>query len=350
MADATASPRSVEARMRDVDADWLAKTPEDVIEPDLPIVDPHHHLWDFRNSRYLLDEMLADTGSGHNVRATVFIECTSMWRAVGSVPDHMRPVGEVEFVNGISAMSASGRYGETRVAAGIVGHADLALGAAVEEVLAAQVAVGGDRFRGIRYSISYDDAPEIHNSHTGAPPDAFRSEAVRDGYRKLGEMGLSFEAWMYHPQLGELAALIEACPDTAVVLNHCGGPLNVGPYAGRRDENFRDWKAGIEAVAKAGNAHVKLGGLGMPICGFDFQHRDAPATSEELATSWRPYVEACIEAFGPDRCMFESNFPVDKVSGSYRSYWNAFKRLASGASAEEKAAMFHDVAARFYKL
>lgn len=336
--------------MRDVDRSWLAKTDEAAIEPDLPIVDPHHHLWDFKNSRYLLDEILLDAGSGHNVRATVFIECTSMWRPKGAVPDHMRPVGEVEFVNGIAAMSASGRYGETRVAAGIVGHADLALGAGVEEVLAAQVRAGNGRFRGIRYSISYDAAPEIHNSHTGAPPDALRTDAVKAGYRKLGEMGLSFEAWMYHPQLGELAKLVEACPDTAVVLNHCGGPLAIGPYAGKRDEVFQAWKSGIATVAKAGNVHVKLGGLGMPICGFDFQHRAAPAASEELASHWRPYVEACVEAFGPERCMFESNFPVDKVSGSYKLYWNAFKRLAAGASPDEKAAMFHDVAARFYKI
>mgnify|MGYP002628655420 CR=1 FL=1 len=350
MTEVKASPRDVEARMHPVDPAWLGKTVEPVIEPDLPIVDPHHHLWDFRNYPYLLEGILADVGSGHNVRATVFIECSAMWTRAGDVPDPMRPVGEVAFVNGIAAMSASGRYGDVRVAAGIVGHADLMLGSAVQDVLAAQVRAGNGRFRGIRYSISHDDAPEIHNSHTGGAPDAFRQSAFRDGYRTLGRMGLSFEAWMYHPQLRELAALVEACPDTAVVLNHCGGPLGIGPYAGKRDAVFRDWKAGIEAVAKAGPAHVKLGGIGMTINGFDFQTRAAPASSTELADHWRPYIDACIEAFGPERCMFESNFPVDKISGSYRTYWNAFKRLASGASAAEKAAMFHDVAKRFYKL
>ncbi len=247
-------------------------------------------------------------------------------------------------------MSASGRYGACRVAAGIVGHADLGLGDAVEPVLAAMDRAGGGRFRGVRHSISFDAAPEIHNSHVGAPPDLFRTDAFKAGYRTLGRMGFSFEAWMYHPQLGELVHLIEACPDTPVVLNHCGGPLGVGPYAGQRDAVFKDWKASIEQVAKAGNAHVKLGGLGMPINGFGFQTREAPPSSEELADAWRPYIETCVEAFGPDRCMFESNFPVDKVSGAYRTYWNAFKRLAKGASAAEKSAMFHDVAARFYKL
>lgn len=346
----TKAPSSVETRMRPVDPAWLAKTDEAVLEPELPIVDPHHHLWDFRGYRYMLDEILADAGSGHNVRATVFIECSAMWRPKGDGPDHMRVVGETEFVNGIAAMSASGRYGDCRVAAGIVSHADLGLGGAVEEVLAAHDRAGNGRFRGVRHSISFDAAPEIHNSHVGAPPDLFRDAKFREGYRTLGRMGFSFEAWMYHPQLGELAALVEACPDTPVVLNHCGGPLGIGPYAGRRDEVFKDWKAGVERVAKAGNVHVKLGGVGMPINGFGFQTRPAPPSSEELATAWRPYIETCVEAFGPARAMFESNFPVDKASASYKTYWNAFKRLAAGASAGEKADLFHDTAKRFYRL
>ncbi len=336
--------------MRTIDPAWLAKTDEAVLEPDLPIVDPHHHLWDFRNYRYMLDEILQDTGSGHNVRQTVFIECSAMWRPKGDGPDHMRPIGETEFVNGIAAMSASGRYGDCRVAAGIVSHANLALGSAVEEVLAAHERAGNGRFRGIRHSIAHNDAPEIHNSHIGAPPDQFRHAAFKDGYRALGRMGFSFEAWMYHPQLSELVHLVEACPDTPVVLNHCGGPLGIGPYAGKRDAVFKDWKALIQNVARAGNVHVKLGGIGMPVNGFGFETRETPPSSEELAQHWRPYIETCIEAFGPDRCMFESNFPVDKASGSYKTYWNAFKRLASGASAAEKAAMFHGVAKRFYKL
>jgi len=346
----TKAPSSVETRMRPVDPAWLAKTDEAVLEPELPIVDPHHHLWDFRGYRYMLDEILADAGSGHNVRATVFIECSAMWRPKGDGPDYMRVVGETEFVNGIAAMSASGRYGDCRVAAGIVSHADLGLGGAVEEVLAAHDRAGNGRFRGVRHSISFDAAPEIHNSHVGAPPDLFRDPKFQEGYRTLGRMGFSFEAWMYHPQLGELAALVEACPDTPVVLNHCGGPLGIGPYAGKRDAVFKDWKAGIERVAKAGNVHVKLGGVGMPINGFGFQTRAAPPSSEELATAWRPYIETCVEAFGPARAMFESNFPVDKVTASYKTYWNAFKRLAAGAGAGEKADMFHDTAKRFYRL
>ena len=344
------SDGSVENRAKETASDWLALTDEDVLEPDLPIIDPHHHLWDFKRSRYLLDEILADIGSGHNVRQTVFIECTACWRPKGVGDEAMRPVGEIEFVNGIAAMSASGGYGDARVAAGIVGFADLGLGGAVEDVLAAMDAAGGGRFRGVRHSISFDEAAEVHNSHVGAPPDLYRSSAFQEGYRTLGAMGFSFEAWMYHPQMGELAWLLETCPDTPTVLNHVGGPLGVGPYAGRRDAVFADWKAGIEAVAKAGNAYVKLGGLGMPINGFGFQGMERPPSSQELADAWRPYIDVCVEAFGPERCMFESNFPVDKVSGSYKTYWNAFKRLANGASDAEKAALFHDSAKDFYKL
>lgn len=344
------SPSSVEARMKEVDRGWLDKGAEPALEPDLPIIDPHHHLWDFRNYRYMLDEILADISSGHNIRATVFIECAAMYRPRDAGPSEMRPVGEVEFVNGMAAMSATGRYGDCRVAKGIVGHADLGLGDAVEPVLAAMDAVGGGRFRGVRHSISHDPSPEIHNSHVGAPPDLFRTDAFKAGCRRLGAMGFSFEAWMYHPQLDELVHLIEACPDTPVVLNHCGGPLGIGPYAGKRDDVFKQWKAGVEAIAKAGGAYVKLGGLGMPINGFGFQDRTTPPSSEDLADAWRPYIETCIEAFGPDRAMFESNFPVDKTSAGYGVYWNAFKRLSSGASAAEKAALFHDSAARFYRL
>ena len=179
----------------------------------------------------------------------------------------------------------------------------------------------------------------------------YHGPAFKEGFRTLGRMGLSFEAWLYHPQLDELAFLVDAFPDNAIVLNHVGGPLGVGPYEGRQKELFPAWKAGVEKVAVAGdNVCVKLGGLGMPVNGFGFQDRAVPPSSQELADTWRPYVETCIEAFGPNRCMFESNFPVDKVSGSYRTYWNAFKRLAAGASDAEKAAMFHDVAAKFYKI
>jgi predicted TIM-barrel fold metal-dependent hydrolase len=333
-----------------IDEQWLALLREDILEPDLEIVDPHHHLWDFARHRYLLPELLADTGSGHAIAQTVFIECTACYRADG--PAALKPVGETEFVNGIAAMAASGAYGKTRVAAGIVGMADLTLGARVEEVLAAHVAAGGGRFRGIRHAAGWQDqTPEVHNSHTDPPPHLYRDHATfREGFAVLGRMGLAFDAWLYHPQIDDLIDLARAFPDQRIVLDHVGGPLGLGWYADKRAEIFADWRRRMAELAQAPNVYVKLGGLGMRINGFAFHKRPRPPTSQELADAWRPYVETCIAAFGPARCMFESNFPVDKISGAYATYWNAFKRLAAGASADEKALLFRDTARRFYKL
>jgi L-fuconolactonase len=328
---------------------WLAQVREEILEPALPICDPHHHLWDHPGRRYLLDELLADTGSGHNVTATVFVECLSMYRADG--PEAMRPVGETEFVNGVTAMSASGRYGATRVAAGIVSFADLTLGERVGDVLDAHMAVSS-RFRGIRHAAGWQDkAPEIHNSHTDPPPHLYRDHAkFREGFAVLGRMGLVFDAWLYHPQLDDLIDLARAFPEQPIVLDHVGGPLGLGWYADKRAEIFAEWRRRIAELARAPNVYVKLGGIGMRINGFAFHHRERPPSSQELADAWRPYTETCLAAFGPERCMFESNFPVDKISGSYATYWNAFKRLAAGASAHEKALLFRDTARKFYKL
>jgi predicted TIM-barrel fold metal-dependent hydrolase len=327
---------------------WLALQTEEVLEPERPICDPHHHLWDTDIHRYLLPDLLADLYSGHNIRSTVFVECMAMYRADG--PEELRPLGETEFVNGAAAMSASGRYGEVRACAGIVGFADLSLGARVEEVLAKHIAAGGGRFKGIRHTNAHDPSSAIRRSHTRPPPRLLGQAAFREGFARLKPLGLSFDAWLYHPQIPELADLARAFPDQPIVLDHCGGPLGIGPYAGKREEIFPGWKRSIQELARCPNVHVKLGGLGMKIIGYEFHKRPRPPSSEELASLWRPYIETCIEAFTPRRCMFESNFPVDKVSGSYRVYWNAFKRLAAGASETEKAALFHDTAARFYRL
>ena len=339
---------SVESRMTAIDDAWLATTEEEILEPDLPIVDPHHHLWDFPFHRYLLHELLEDTGSGHNVRATVFIECGAMYRGGG--PKAEAPVGEVEFVNGTAAMSASGRYGETAACAGIVGFADLTLGAAAEDVLQAEIAAGNGRFRGIRHAAGYDPSPDVRNSHTNPPPGLFREAAFREGFARLAALDLTFEAWLYHTQLEDVVGLASAFPNARIVLNHVGGPLGIGPYAGRHDEIFPGWQAGIRAIAACENVHVKLGGLGMKVYGFDFHKQDRAPDSDTLAAVWKPYIDTCIEAFGPSRCMFESNFPVDKASCSYAVMWNAFKKLAAGASDGEKADLFAGTARRFYKL
>jgi len=316
---------------------------EDILDPALPIVDPHHHLWDDARGRYLLDELLADVNSGHNVRATVFVECAAMYRADGT--ESMRPVGEVEFVNGAAAMSASGVYGAQRLCAAIVGHADLRLGDTLDAVLAAMERAGGGRFRGIRQMATHDSEVRQH-----ASPDMLRDPRFAEGLARLQRRGLHFEAWLYHPQLPDLIALMEAQPEARVVINHIGGRIGIGRYAGRQDEVWQTWSRSIAALARYPNCTIKLGGLGMPLCGFGFETRGAPVSSGELAEAWRPYFEHCIAAFGVQRSMFESNFPVDRVSCSYAAAWNAFKRIAAGSSVDEKAALFSRTAARIYAL
>jgi L-fuconolactonase len=329
--------------------EWLARCREEILDPDLPIVDPHHHLVDRANTgRYLLPELLTDTGSGHNIIATVYLEWLSMYRASG--PVEMRPVGEVEFANGIAAVAASGTYGKTKVCAGIVAYADLMLGAGVEPVLEAIIAGGGGRFRGIRYITASHPDEAARGSSINRPEGLLLEPKVREGFARLAPLSLSFDAFVYFTQLGELADLARAFPETPIVLDHVGGPIGIGPYAGKRDEVFAEWRRGIREVARCPNVHVKLGGLGMRLFGFDFHTGAMPPSSEELVAAWRPYIETCIEAFGPERAMFESNFPVDKGSGSYHVFWNAFKRLASRYSADEKTDLFSGTAARFYRL
>jgi predicted TIM-barrel fold metal-dependent hydrolase len=328
--------------------DWLDRRKEEILEPNLPIVDPHHHLWDRADWRYLLDELRADTDSGHNILATVFVQARAMLRASG--PAEMRHVGETEFVNGVAAMSASGIYGRTRHCAGIVGHADLTLGARVEPVLEAHMRAGGDRFRGIRHITAWDADGSIRNPAYGPPQGLLGERTFREGFAVLGRLGLSFDAWLYHPQIGELADLARAFPETRIVLDHVGGPIGIGAYAGRHKEILPGWVASIRALAACPNVFVKLGGLGMRMGGFGFHEQPEPPSSEALAAAWRPYIETSIEAFSASRCMFESNFPVDKGSYSYPVFWNACKLLTQDASAAEKTDLFSATAARFYRL
>jgi predicted TIM-barrel fold metal-dependent hydrolase len=341
--------------------------PEQILEPELPIVDPHHHLWDRRSyqapneaeehpfmtairpaRRYLLDELLADTGSGHNVIATVFVECGAFYKADG--PVELRPVGETEFVNGVAAMSASGMYGETRACAGIVSRADLMLGDGVAAVLEAHVRAGGGRFRGIRNSASWEEDKEVLGPLNRVEKGLYLDGAFREGFKHLGRMGLSFDAWLLEPQLPDLIDLARAFEDTTIVLDHVGTPLGRGRYTGLREERFPTWRQNILELAKSPNVVVKLGGLAMAFCNFPSFLKEPRAPSQEIAEEWRPYIETCIEAFGAERCMFESNFPVDMGSCDYATLWNAFKVLAKGASADEKTALFAGTATRIYRL
>jgi predicted TIM-barrel fold metal-dependent hydrolase len=271
-----------------------------------------------------------------------------MYRADG--PEALKCVGETEFVNGVAAMSASGIYGETRACAGIVGNADLRLGDAVEDVLRAHIHVAGGRFRGIRNSTSHDPDPEVLGPLMGRNEGLYRDANFRAGFKWLHKFGLSFDAWLLEPQLPDLIDLAQAFPDTSIVLDHVGTPLGIASYSGRRDERFPIWRDNIRKLAKSENVNVKLGGLAMAFCGFPSFRSQPPAHSEQLAREWKPYIETCIDAFGPKRCMFESNFPVDIGSCTYPVLWNAFKRIAQSYTAAEKSDLFSGTAARVYRL
>jgi predicted TIM-barrel fold metal-dependent hydrolase len=346
VASGAATPKS--GLYADPRPDWLALHKEEIIDPGRPIVDPHHHLWDRGGQRYLIEEITEDIASGHNVVATVYVEARSMYRAGG--PEAFRPVGEIEFANGAAAMSASGGYGPAAVCAGIVGHANLLLGEGARTVLEAEIAAGQGRLRGIRHSSAWDADADVAGMYATRPKGLLLDSTFRKGFACLAPLGLSFDAWMYHTQLGGLVELAQAFPETQIVLDHVGGPIGLGRYAGKRDEVFAVWTARIRELAACPNVHVKLGGLGMRMFGFDLHTRELPPSSEELATAWRPYIETCIAAFGPERAMFESNFPVDKGSCSYHVLWNAFKRIAGGCSAAEKQALFARTATQFYRL
>jgi predicted TIM-barrel fold metal-dependent hydrolase len=336
-------------RIHAPDEAWLAgNPPEPILEPELPIIDTHHHLWDRGGHRYFLPDFLADVATGHNVVATVFLECHSMYRAGG--PPEMRPVGETEFVTGQAAMSASGMYGPTRVAAGIVGFADLTLGDRVEPVLEAHLRAGGGRFRGVRHSAAWDASDIIGNSEAAGGPHLYRRAEFRAGLARLARLGLSLDAWVFHPQLGEVAELARAHPDANIILGHVGGVLGYGPYTGKQKEVFAAWKAQMSEVARCPNTSLKLGGMMMRLAAYDYRTQPKPPTSTELAALWRPYFETGIELFGPRRCLFESNFPVDKMGIGWAALWNAFKRITGGASLDEKQAMFAGTARRVYRL
>jgi predicted TIM-barrel fold metal-dependent hydrolase len=328
--------------------DWLAQYTEEVIDPQRPIVDPHHHLWDRGGQRYMIEDMAADIASGHNIIATVYVDCRSMYRASG--PEAFRPVGEVEFANGVAAMSASGGYGPAQINAGIVSHVSLLLGDGAKPVLEAEIAAGNGRFRGIRHSSAWDAEFEVAGMYAKRPKGLLLDSSFRKGFACLAPLNLSFDAWLFHPQIGELIDLARAFPDTKIMLDHCGGPVGLGRFAGKREETFPAWKDSIQQIAKCPNVSVKLGGLAMRLLGYDFHERPKPPSSEEAAAAWRPYIETCIEAFGPNRATFESNFPPDKGQCSYQVIYNAFKRIAAQYSEAEKTALFSKTAIDFYKL
>ena len=323
-----------------MDANHPVETP---LEPDLPICDAHHHLWERPPERYLLDEFLGDLGSGHNIVSTIAVECGYRYRTAG--PDHLKPVGETEFLEAVSSGIAVNRPGKTRIAAAIVGFADLSLGDRVEEVLEAHM-IASTRFRGIRHSTTFDPSGALRNE---APAGVLADRQFREGFARLAKLGLSFDAWVYHPQLHELVDLARAFPNATIVLNHIGAPLGVGPYAGKRDEVFHEWRAGIAEIGSCPNVMIKLGGVGSARSGYDWHERSVKPSSDELCEILRPYFTWCIEKCGAERCILESNFPVEKRANAYAVIWNAFKKLTGNYSPAERAALFHDTACRVYR-
>ena len=324
---------------------WLATLQEEVLEPALPIIDPHHHLWVRSGYTYLMPELAADLESGHNIIATVFAECHSMYRKEG--PKAERSLGETEFVRGQAAMSASGTFGRAGACDVMFGNVDLTLGRAVEPILEQHIAASGGRFRGVRISSGWHADEKVGN--VTEQPNLLIDPRVSEAAAVLSRMGLSLDCWLYHPQLDEVAQLADAHPALTIILNHVGSPILGGPYRGKSEEVFKDWKAAIIQISRRQNVFVKLGALPirMPSFGGD---RSVPPGSEEVAAAWRPWMETCIEAFGPTRSMYESNFPVQKRWCSYQVCWNAFKRISASASASEKADLFAGAAARAYRL
>jgi L-fuconolactonase len=316
----------------------------DILEPSLPIVDSHHHVRDRPGDSYLFPDLRDDLTRGHNVRATVVIECGDMYRSFGPAP--MRPVGETEFLAGVAAMFASGRYGPPLACAAIVGHADLGLGLDAEPILDALVLASGGRLRGIRNPVAWHPDPELRKTR-GGPEGVLRDVHFQEGVALLGDRGLALDAWVYHPQLPDVADLARRCPKTTIVINHVGGPLGRGPYAGRVADAYAEWRTCLREIAREPNVVCKIGGLGLPIMGLDLPPHASPI---DIAARWRPYVETAIDCFGVRRCMFESNYPSDRHSVSYDNIWNAFKVLTAGGSPADRYQLFAGTAIATYRL
>ena len=316
---------------------------ETAIEPDLEIVDTHHHLWDapahWMATYYPIEHLIKDVGGGHNVTHSIYLECSSHYHTDG--PEELAPVGETEWVASIDSPEG--------LLAGIVGFADVRLGKDVNRVLDAHVEAAGKRFKGIRYSSAFDDHPDVVNTARDAPPGTLLREDFQEGVRALGSRGLLFESWAYFHQLNEIKTLAQAAPNTRIVLDHLGGPAGTGPYAGKRDEMRKDWRRNLADLAQEENVVAKIGGIGFP----PYLEPDVTPklkTSADIAEYWMPEVRFCIETFGPDRCMFESNFPVDSHLCDYVTLWNAFKLMTNDLSADERSALFSGTAKRVYSL
>jgi L-fuconolactonase len=322
---------------------------EPILEPDLPIIDSAHHLFDRPALRYMFDDYLADVRAGHRIVASIYVETLAFTRPDG--PELLRPLGEVEFANGVGAMSASGVYGDCRICAAIVGHADLRFGEQVGELLDRSLALAPERFRGVR-QITIDDESDAPFRYVTTRParGIMKHPKFRAGLREVARRGLSFDVAAFHHQLGEVAELADAFPDTQLVINHVGQGMAMDLDAQGRAAVFEQLRVALRDLGRRPNVTCKIGGMGLPFWGFGFEQRTEPVGYLELAAAWKPLVEMAIEAFGADRCMMESNYPPDGRAAGFVPLWNALKHIVRDASADEKADLFHRTAARVYRL
>jgi predicted TIM-barrel fold metal-dependent hydrolase len=328
--------------------EWLALREEPVEDPAMPIIDPHQHLWTRAYAPYLFDQYLADTKGGHQVAASVYVQCSSMYREDG--PEEMKPLGEVEFANGMAAMSASGQFGPSRLCAGIVGFADLTRGKPVRRILESMTRVAGERFKGIRTLATWSPVKVRSHASTGERPHLLLLPEYQEGLAELADLGLSLDVLVFHTQLADVESLARSFPDTRIILNHAGNPVLSGPYKERREEMMQVWMEGMRRVSALPNVHVKLGGLASRLSGSMWHTLPQPPSSDVMAGHFEPFVRHCVRYFGAGRCMFESNFPVDKGQTSYRLLWNAFKKLAAAYPAQDQESLLWRTADDCYRL
>jgi len=334
--------------------DWINGVQEEIIDPEREIIDPHHHLWHGPDDppgikesyRYLLQDLWKDTSSGHNIKKTVFIDCGQEYYSDG--PEAFKPVGETEFVAEIASQAASD-YSQAQIS-GIIGHANMMLGSNVKEVLELHVEKGNGLFRGIRHAGGWDSDERVKNAHSHPTPHIYLEDKFQEGLQELSSMNMVFDTWHYHNQIKDLTKLAKNLPELIIVHDHFGGPLGIGPYKDKREEIFVQWQEDIHELSQCNNVYSKLGGLAMPVNGWDWHKRALPATSDEIITEQSRYYHYTLECFGSERCMFESNFPVDKQSVSYHVIWNAYKKLVKDFDEKTKDDLFYNTAEKVYKL
>ncbi|MYE58828.1 MAG: amidohydrolase family protein [Alphaproteobacteria bacterium] len=326
----------------------MTEAMEPILEPELRIVDAHHHLMDGPGHSYGIDDYAADCALGHDIRASVYIEVRQHYRDGG--PEHLRPVGETEFVASLAERAEAGAWQGRRLCAGIVGYADLAIGDRVGEVLDAHIEAGGGRFKGIRRGVYWDSDEAVYGHISVRPPPGLLLDAeFACGFAQLQARGLSFDAVLFHPQLPELADLARRFPDTPIILNHLGFRLGVGRHALDPAGATEQWRRGLAAVAECPNVLMKGGGFGIRLWGFDIAEGERPS-SDVLAELWRPFFETGLELFGIERVILESNYPVDGQTTTFTGLWNALKRLTGGCSDDEKRLLYRENANRAYRL